>query len=169
MKLSYIATFSVRFAGLPPSRATSLLRSCNQSCTDSGLHAHFSRSLPLYICGCAFRKGIAEDPFVQNVGDYMLVCMGCGDTCAPVSSAPLRGPAKLSRVPPPSRAHPRHSGRCLVRRAAGSVSGSGSRGWILFVSPPHQTGHSARTRAELKSLIDEIIMRPWGPFNPLEG
>ena len=60
----------------------------------------------------------------------------CGDTCAPVSSAPLRGPAKLSRVPPPSRAHLRHPGRCLGRRAAA----------CLGLDPPKQTGHGARAR-----------------------
>lgn len=45
-KPSCVAAFSGHGADLPPSRATSLLRLCNQSCTDSAPHAHFSRSLP---------------------------------------------------------------------------------------------------------------------------
>lgn len=45
-KPSCVAAFSGHGADLPPSRATSLLRLCNQSCTDSAPHAHFSRTLP---------------------------------------------------------------------------------------------------------------------------
>lgn len=148
-------------------RATFFLRSCNQSCTDSGLHTHFSLPLSrsLFIHGYAFRRATATGLCVQNVGAYLFMsAIDCGDICAPVSSTPLRGPAKLSRVLPSSRAHPRHPGRCLDGRAAACLV------WILFVSPPKQTGHGARALAELKSLIDEIIMRrPRWPFNPPRG
>lgn len=70
--------------------------------------------------------------------------------CAPVPSAPAGGyvaPAKLSRVPPPSRAHPQ-APRPLSGQARGGVSG------FLPSLPQRQTGLSARTRPELEPIID---------------
>lgn len=139
-----MASFCCHFADLPPSRATSLLRLCNQSCTDSALHAHFSRSLSLYIRGCAFRAGNANDLFVQNVGYYVLMC-------AMVLRRYLRAhrwfqPSYVAR--PSSRAY--HRRPALIPGIQAAVwAGARQRVsvWILFVSPPNQTGHSARTRA----------------------
>lgn len=147
-----MASFCCHFADLPPSRATSLLRLCNQSCTDSGLHAHFCRSLSLYIRGCAFRTGNANDLFVQNVGDYVLMCaMGCGDTCVRTGGfSPATWPgqalARTTAVPRSSQAS-----RPLSGQARGSVSRSG------FFSSPLQTRQGtarAHTPLKLESLID---------------
>lgn len=63
IKISYMPSFCCHFADLPPSRATSLSRLCNQSCTDSGLHTHFSRSLSIHIRRCAFRKGQRQESY----------------------------------------------------------------------------------------------------------
>ncbi|KAG7220647.1 hypothetical protein INR49_017901 [Caranx melampygus] len=61
---------------------------------------------------------------------------------------PLRGPAKLSRVPPPSRAHPRHSGRCLGRRAAACLG---------LPSKPDKARHVTWTGAAIK---DDWLLNP---------
>lgn len=137
------ATFCCRFAGLPPSRATSLLRSCNQSCTDSGLHAHFSCSLSLYIRGCAFRKDNADDVFVQNAGVCVLMCvMGCGRYLR----TGVFSPRYVAR--PSCRAY--HRRPALIPGIQAAVWACARRRvwvWILFVSPPNQTEQRAHTRS----------------------
>jgi len=132
----------------PPSCVRAIRVAQIRGCTRSFLarfpskfaYVHLERAMPMGFFWC------------KCVAEYLLMSgAGCGATCAPVSSAPLRGRAKLSRVPPPSRAHPRYSGRCLCRRAA--VSG--------FFSSPLQTRQgTARAHTSCVSiLIDEIIMR----------
>lgn len=148
IKISYMASFCCHFADLPPSRATSLLRLCNQSCTDSGLHTHFCRSLSLHIRRCAFRKGNAKDLSVcKNVIDYILKCaVGRGDTCVRTGAfSPATWPgqalARTTAVPRSSQAFGPLSGQ-----ARGGVSTSG------FFSSPLQTRQgTARAHALISS------------------
>lgn len=67
LKMKFVTAFSCRLADLPPSRATSLLRLCNQNCTDSALHAHSSCSPPLCDLDRAFSSGHAANINVQSV------------------------------------------------------------------------------------------------------
>lgn len=98
---------------LPQSVATSLWRQCNQSCTDSGLHTHFS-GLLFFTCADVHLKGHGQLPLCKK--QFIILYLRTG-LLAPVI---VRGPAKLWRVPPPSRAHPRP----LSEQAHGAASGS---------------------------------------------
>lgn len=76
-KPSCVAAFSGHGADLPPSRATSLLRLCNQSCTDSAPHAHFSRSPPFSTLVRAFSAGPADAVNAQSAHTVLVMCAIC--------------------------------------------------------------------------------------------
>lgn len=146
---SCVPAFSCRSADLPQSRATSPLRLCNQNCTDSALHAHFSCSAPLCDLDRAFIAGNAAKNQRAKCGKrLLLMCTRRWVRTASFSYvAPTEHWRVTTAVPRSSQASRPPSGQ--ARRCA-SVSGI-----YLFV-PETDRGQCAHTPSS-----DLSPFEPW--------